>query len=630
MRLGAAQADRKEKDHEFAHARKQARAPGGCPRCRGGADGVPGARHRHGAGPASAAVTCSFAGGVITINAGVDDAVEIGQDSSTGTIQFAENFGAFGECAPVAPISTTTAININGSTGDEFVGIEMWDLDNDNLVSWGTVNWTINLGSDVADNDFLYIDGFNVDDGDMDVVYGASGIDLNGDDDLDVTTAGIEDNEADGGDGDDTISGAGSTATGAAFPTAITDLDGFLGDDTLTGGASQDSIFGGDGDDTVAGGLGDDSLNGNADTGVTTDCSATGGDWVDFSGSATAVTANLTANNASGEGLDTLTGLENITGSAQADTLTGSAGDNQIAPGAADDKVDGAGGIDTADYSDATAAVTVDFTANTATGGSGNDTLASIENAHGSDFDDTFVDQTDQDNVACGGGGNDLFNQGASASTNEADNLEGEGGTDTVDYGARTTNLTVVLNGASSTPPCLPAEESGEANEDDCIHTTENANLGTGDDSFTGNEFNNVVKPGGGQNVLDGNGGSDTLDYSNYTAGVTVNMAGGSTAGDSAVDFENAKGSPQKDNITGNELSNTLKAGKGNDNVKGGAGDDTVRGGPGKDTLRGGTGDDDLFGGAGNDTLNGGAGTDLCKGGKGKDKKRGCELGGKG
>jgi Ca2+-binding RTX toxin-like protein len=578
---------------------------------------------------ASAAVTCSFAGGVITINVGVDEAVEVGQDSSSGTIKIAANGGAFLDCAPVAPIATTTAINITGAIGDEFVGIEMWDLDTDDLVSWGTVNWTINLGSDAFDDDFLYIDGFFVDDGDMDVVYGASGIDLNGDDDLDITLAGVEDNETDGGDGDDTVSGAGSTATGAAFPTAITDLDGFLGDDTLTGGASQDTIFGGAGDDTVAGGLGDDSLDGGADTGVTTDCSATGGDWVDYSGSATAVTVNLTAGNATGEGLDTISTVENITGSAQADTLTGEGGDNQIAPGAGDDKVDGSGGIDTVDYSDATSAVTVDFSANTATGGSGNDTLTSIENAHGSDFDDTFVDQTDQDNVACGGGGNDLFNQGASASSGEGDILDGEGGTDTVDYGARTSDLNVTLNGPANMA-CGPGVTSGESAEADCIHTTENANLGTGDDTFKGNEFNNVVKPGGGQNVLDGEGGSDTLDYSNYTAGVTVNMAGGSTAGDSAVDFENAKGSPQKDNITGNELSNTLKAGKGNDNVKGGAGDDTVRGGPGKDTLRGGTGDDDLFGGAGNDTLNGGAGTDLCKGGKGKDKKRGCELGGKG
>ena len=172
--------------------------------------------------------------------------------------------------------------------------------------------------------------------------------------------------------------------------------------------------------------------------------------------------------------------------------------------------------------------------------------------------------------------------------------------------------------------------EPGDINEgeDDSIEQVENANLGTGDDTFWGSEFGNVVKPGGGQNVLDGDGGSDMLDYTS-TAAVVVNMAGGSTGGDSAMEFENAVGPTSTTTSRRRRLSNTLKAGKGNDNVKGGGGDDTVRGAGGKDTLRGGTGDDDIYGGAGNDVLNGGKGTDLCKGGKGKDKKSSCELGGK-
>ena len=583
---------------------------------------------------ASAAVTCTFSGGVLTANADAapGDNITVQQDTVSGTILV--NGAA---CTPVAPIATTTAINIAGDVGDNVATIRMFNLAGTS-VSWGTINWTINLGSDVTD-DFLEIANNVVAADGVNVTLGASGIDLNTDGDLDVTVAGVEFTDGLGSNDDDTFSAAGDTATGAVYPTPVL-LQGNGGDDTLTGGAGNDSgvsagIFGGAGDDTVAGGLGDDTLDGGADTGVVTDCTATGGDWVDYSASATAVTVNLTVGNATGEGLDGLTGIENIVGSAQGDTFTGSAGNNVIAPGAGDDKLDGAAGsFDRADYSDATAAVTVDFTANTATGGSGKDTLTSIEAADGSDFDDTFVDQTDQNNTACGGGGNDSFDQGASASSGEADRLEGEGGVDTVDYGARTSDLVVTLNGAGITGCGAVAPNngvsSGESAETDCILTTENANLGTGDDAFTGNEFNNVVQPGGGQNVLNGKGGSDTLNYSASTEGVTVNMAGGSTAGDAATDFENAVGSASKDNITGNELSNTLKAGKGNDNVKGGGGDDTVRGAAGNDTLRGGTGDDDLYGGAGNDSLFGGGGTDLCKGGKGKDKKKGCELGGKG
>ncbi len=362
-----------------------------------------------------------------------------------------------GNCTPVAPIATTTAININGDIGDESVVLRMFDTTGA-TIDWGTVNWTINLGSDVTE-DFLGIPN-NAGDDSVDIALGASGIDLNNDGDLDVTLSGTEEVLVSGGPEDDTISAAGSTATGAAFPTSVL-LSGNAGDDTLAGGAGNDnpSVFGqingGAGDDTVSGGAGDDLLDGGTDTGVTTDCSATGGDWVDFSASTAAVNVNLTALNATGEGLDTLAEIENITGSAQADTLTGDGADNEIAPGAGDDKVDGSGATDTVDYSDATAAVTVDFTANTATGGSGNDTLTSIENAHGSDFDDTFVDQTDQDNADCGGGGNDLFNQGASASSGEKDILDGEGGTDTADYGARTSDLTVTLNG-SANKACPP------------------------------------------------------------------------------------------------------------------------------------------------------------------------------
>jgi hypothetical protein len=582
---------------------------------------------------ASAAVTCSFSGGVMTINTDPGDAVSVQQNTVSGTILVN---GA--ECTPVAPIATTTAINVNGDTGNESLTILMYSTSGA-TIDWGTVNWTVNLGSHgAAPSDILFIDNSGGDDA-IDVTLGVSGIDLNTDGDLDVAVAGVETTFVFGGPDDDTISAAGDTATGAAYATTVF-LFGFAGDDTLTGGAGNDSgafggIFGDTGDDTVAGGAGDDLLNGGADTGVVTDCTATGGDWVDYSGSAAAVNVNLATTNATGEGLDTVTAVENIIGSTLGDTLTGDGGNNVITPGLGDDKVDGGAGTDDrVDYSDATAAVTVDFSTNAATGGSGNDTLTSIENADGSDFDDTFIDQTDQDNVVCAGGGNDAFDQGASSTDPVGDLLAGEGGTDTLNYGARTSDLLVTLNGAGITGcgGAAPANGvfSGETNEFDCLLTTENANLGTGDDSFTGNEFNNIVLPGGGQNVLDGNGGSDTLDYSNYTAGVVVNMAGGATAGDSATDFENAIGSDFKDNITGNDLSNTLKSGKGNDNVKGGGGDDTVRGAGGKDILRGGTGDDDLYGGAGNDQLNGGGGTDFCNGGPGKDKKKSCELGPKG
>jgi Ca2+-binding RTX toxin-like protein len=362
-------------------------------------------------------------------------------------------------------------------------------------------------------------------------------------------------------------------------------------------------------------------------------------DTADFSGSATAVNANLATGNATGEGLDTLTAVENLIGSPQGDTLTGDGGDNVITPGAGDDSVDGGAGTDEADFSDATAAVTVDLGANTATGGSGNDSLASIENATGSDFDDTIIDQAGQDNAVFGGNGADTFSQGADDS-DDSDTVDGEGGIDMVDYGLRTNAVTVNLGAAAAGPTAGTCNDlvlefvSGEAGETDCLANLENAILGLGDDTFMGNSFPNRVFPNGGQNVLNGDlalgpfTGGDVLDYSvGYTAGVNVNMAGGATAGDSAVGFENAIGTAFNDRFVGDGQSNTIRGAGGNDSIRSGGGDDTARGGPGNDRLRTGSGDDDAFGGAGNDRINGGGGVDFCKGGPGRDRVRGCEQG---
>jgi len=583
-----------------------------------------------GATSASAAVTCTTSGSTVTVTlAAAADAAEV-QRAGTGALagQILVNGVA---CVPVAIFATTTSISVTGTSGDEILTIDMFDTDGA-TVSWGTINWTVNLGSNTTTTpgDTLVVDNSGGDDA-IDTVFGASGIDLNNDGDLDVTTTAVESFTVNGdvgvtGTADDTISGAGSTATGAAFATKLT-INGNGGDDTLTGGTANDTINGGGGRDTVAGGLGDDTLDGGAEL----------TDAVSYATSATAVTVNLTSGTATGEGLDTLTTFERIVGSPLGDTLTGSAIANRITPGAGDDKVDGAGGTDVVSYSNSTAAVTVDLDAGTATG-FGNDTLTSIEGAIGSSFGDTFVDDITGDNTYAGGDGNDMFDQGDDPSTGDADAIAGEGGIDTVDYSARTESITVTLNSAvnptAGADPCelgteaVCADGDQGAGEADDVQTVENANLGTGDDTFVGTDFSNVVQPGGGANSLDGKGGGDTLDYSaGYDAGVVINLGGG--VGTDAIvggTFENVIGTSFKDNITGTDGSNVLRAGGGKDSVRAGSGDDTVRGGKGDDALRGGGGDDDLFGGPGNDFLSGGGGDDLCKGGPGKDSLKGCEI----
>ena len=125
--------------------------------------------------------------------------------------------------------------------------------------------------------------------------------------------------------------------------------------------------------------------------------------------------------------LDGTAAHDNIDGLAGNDTINGLAGDDILRGGAGNDTLDGGTGTDTADYSDATSAVTVDLSAGTATGGSGTDTLTSIEGVTGSSYDDTF-DFT-------------------SASNNDVYTVDGAGGTDSINLSTYNIADAVFANG---------------------------------------------------------------------------------------------------------------------------------------------------------------------------------------
>jgi len=120
-----------------------------------------------------------------------------------------------------------------------------------------------------------------------------------------------------GTSGDDIICGAGGNDT----------IKGLGGNDILRGEGGADKVFGGAGNDTLDGGAGTDVAN--------------------FSEALVAITASLTANTATGEGSDTLTGIENLVGSSKNDTLTGSEANNNINGGGLGDRITGMGGADT-------------------------------------------------------------------------------------------------------------------------------------------------------------------------------------------------------------------------------------------------------------------------------------------
>jgi hypothetical protein len=153
--------------------------------------------------------------------------------------------------------------------------------------------------------------------------------------------------------GDDTL-------TGTAGPDIINGLggndsiSGLGGDDLLCGGAGNDTLAGGDGGDRLQGAAGDDSLSAGAGDDVVLGgpgndqlFGGAGRDKASFYGAVRAVAVSLTSGSASGAGSDTMSGVEDLTGSAFADTLTGDAGPNVLRGRQGDDTLDGAAGTDT-------------------------------------------------------------------------------------------------------------------------------------------------------------------------------------------------------------------------------------------------------------------------------------------
>jgi serralysin len=216
---------------------------------------------------------------------------------------------------------------------------------------------------------------------------------------------------SDGLDSSDAPRIAGVSRSGT--PAADT-LSGTSGDNALRGLAGSDVLNGHGGNDLLDGGAGADSMNGGggsdvyvvdstADRVVETDPD-TGSGGVDlvqsFLGAYT-----LPQNVEDGRIMSA--GTASLTGNALGNTLWAGAGNNVIV---------GGDGIDTVSYEFAGAAVKVSLatTAAQATGGSGSDTLRSIESLRGSTYDDTLVGSAGA-NELIGSAGSDRLTGGGGA-----------------------------------------------------------------------------------------------------------------------------------------------------------------------------------------------------------------------
>jgi Ca2+-binding RTX toxin-like protein len=442
--------------------------------------------------------------------------------------------------------------------------------------------------------------------------------------------------------GSDTVDGRGGfdhVSYGAATLAVSVDLDAQrvdLGDgsvgqlrsiERLTGTAFADELLGrgGGGFEQFDGGAGNDTI----------DARPGGRGKVTFAGAVTGIVVDLVAGTAEdGQGgRDLLRNIDEIDGTAFADTLiggdgnnklTGFAGDDRIAGGSGDDELAGYAGADSLDGGDGndfviyrfeggSNPVLVDLAAGIAVDSFGDrDRLSGFEEVRGTDRGPDILLGSDADESFRPFGGNDT--------------IDGRGGLDRVDYAAD--------NGAVIVSLRLGTARDGFGGRDRLIgiesaRGSNNADRLVGDDGvnrLSGLGGNDRIDGGGDGDTLEGEGGDDRLDGGDgndtLLGGDGDDLLRGA-AGDDSVDggggVDLVLGGDGDDALEGGDQGDQLRGEAGNDRLLGGGDNDRLEGGDGADSLDGGDGDDLLLAGAGADRLLGGAGNDLLRGGDGAD-----------
>ena len=498
---------------------------------------------------------------------------------------------------------------------------------------------------------------------------------LTGDDQNNVIEGGRGRDDLDGGDGIDTLSyensddwvrvtlnntGDATASRGHARGDMAENFENIMGsayDDDLTGNDANNVLMGGDGDDeivgsdgadTVEGGAGADELDGDhgnrPDGGGADQQERDAADVLSYAGSDAGVTVNLATASASGghadgdtivtfevetevevdgetETIETdVSTFEYVTGSMHDDRLTGDDRGNHLVGGGGDDTLRGGAGMDLL------------------IGGPGADMLDGGEDE---DEKDNKLPQTDTNNDDVIDSDDDdavdasidwaVYKGAAEAVMVDLSTSMGTGGEAMGDtlvnielvWGSEHADTFIASNGADiiegdggSDTVSYMASEMGvtvDLSEDTAHRTAPATGDGSEDDPFV---F--IVDP-------------DPADVTQPTVGVVSipetageaidedNPETNGAAGDKLGSIENLTGSAQKDLLTGDENPNVLMGMGDGDTLNGGGNADKLHGGDGDDTLNGGTGADMLMGGAGDDTLDGGTDNDMINGGAGDD-----------
>ena len=375
------------------------------------------------------------------------------------------------------------------------------------------------------------------------------------------------------GEGTDQVNSAVTRTLGANLEnltltgSATIDGTGNAAANSLTGNSAANVLSGLEGNDTISGLAGNDFIDG-----------GDGLDTASYSTAASGVTVSLLlagAQATGGDGVDTLTNIENLTGSAFADRLTGNALVNVLSGLAGNDILDGGTGADAMQGGSGNDTYIVDDIGDVVTEDSsagGTDRVKSwVSFTLGANFEDLIllgsaaINGTGNGlaNVLTGNDGNNVLNGGTGADT-----MRGALGNDTyiVD------NVGDVVSEASSTGGTDRVRSSVNftlgANIEDLI-LVGSAITGTGNglaNVLTGNDGNNVLNGGTGADTMRGALGDDTYIVDNLGDVVTEGLStGGTDRVKSSVNF--TFGADLEDlillgsvaiNGTGNELANTL------------------------------------------------------------------------
>lgn len=434
-----------------------------------------------------------------------------------------------------------------------------------------------------------------------------------------------------GGDGSDTLSYAGSTAVVVNLHTgqgadgnargdtyeSIENLIGSSFNDTFVASAAANTFTGGGGVDRVnyvhsTSGVTVNLSNGQGSGGFAAGdkyigiVNATGsnhndtfvgnnqgnnfqgGDGIDtvsYVNSASGVTVNLKDQWGSGgdASSDSYSSIENAKGSAHNDTFISGAGANDF---------DGLGGNNTLSYQGSADGVTVNLATGAASGGhAAGDTFANIQNLTGGSGNDVLIGDVNN-NVLMGGA--------------NADHFFGDAGTDTVSYQDAPTGVSIDVDNTT----VGGGRGNGIAKGDVIATDVERIQGSNSDDTFFSTRTGVI---------MDGGNGTDSIDFSTASAGMTVNLGDASKF----VSIERVVGSAHNDTLTASSSGSTLLAMNGNDTLNGGSGADFLNLVTNNTSLVG----DVANAGAGNDTvwinaahvggsvknLDGGTGTDTLR-----------------